>query len=262
MTQELAGRSIVITGAARGIGETIAQGLAADGACITIGDLDKDQAEAAAARIRERGGKAIGVAADVTDRAAVKAMLDAAEKAFGRLHGIVNNAGIAQVKPFLEITEADWRRIMEVNSLGVLIGMQEAARRLIAQGGGGKIVNMSSIAGRDGAQLMAHYSASKFTVVAFTQAGAKDLGPHKINVNAICPGIVGTEMWKDIGRGFKEIGLGETEDSAFEAASTLAVLGRGSRPDDLVGVTRFLMSSGSDFMTGQSLVVDGGMVYR
>ena len=144
MARELEGRSIVITGAAQGIGEAIAQGLAASGANITIGDLDKERSEAAAARIRDQGGKAIGVAANVVDRAAVKALLDAAEKSFGPLHGIINNAGIVQTKSFLDITEQDWRRIMEVNSLGVMIGMQEAARRLIAQGGGGKIVNMAS----------------------------------------------------------------------------------------------------------------------
>ncbi len=261
MARELEGRSIVITGAAQGIGEAIAQGLAASGANITIGDLDKERSEAAAARIRDQGGKAIGVAANVVDRAAVKALLDAAEKSFGPLHGIINNAGIVQTKSFLDITEQDWRRIMEVNSLGVMIGMQEAARRLIAQGGGGKIVNMASGAGKQGFEPLAHYCASKFSVVAFTQAGAKAFGAHRINVNCICPGVVTTEMWKTIGREYREAGLGATDNTAYELFTAGITLGRSSTPDDLVGVSRFLMSPDSDYMTGQSLVVDGGMVF-
>ncbi len=143
MTRELEGKSIVVTGAGRGIGEAIAKDLAKAGALVTIGDVDGATAAAAAKRIGDDGGKAIGVAANVVDRAQVAKLLDAAQAAFGPLHGIVNNAGIAQILPFLEITEDDWRRTMEVNSLGVMICMQEAAKRLIAQGKGGRIVNMA-----------------------------------------------------------------------------------------------------------------------
>ena len=150
---------------------------------------------------------------------------------------------------------------MQVNSLGVMIGMQEAARRLIGQGNGGKIVNMASIAGKQGFEPLAHYSASKFSVVGFTQAGAKALGGHRINVNCICPGVVATEMWKTIGRCHKEAGLGETDDTAWELFSAGIPMGRPSTPDVLVGVSRFLMSPASDCMTGQSVVVDGGMVF-
>src|SRR5690606_20995198 len=146
----LAGKSIVITGAARGIGAAIAEGLAGAGACVTIGDVQPEAAEATAARIRDHGGQAIGVAADVRDRAAVADMIKAAVAAFGPLYGMVNNAGIAQARPFIEITEADWRRVMEVNSLGVLVSMQEAAKVMMAQKSGGRIVNVASIAGKQG----------------------------------------------------------------------------------------------------------------
>jgi meso-butanediol dehydrogenase/(S,S)-butanediol dehydrogenase/diacetyl reductase len=122
------------------------------------------------------GGTAIGVAADVVSRAAVKSILDAAQNAFGALHGIINNAGIAQTKPFLDITEDDWLRIKQVNSLDVMIGKQEAAPRLIGQGNGGEIVNTASIACKQGFEPLAHYSASKFSVVGFTRLAQKRLG--------------------------------------------------------------------------------------
>ncbi|WP_340313447.1 SDR family NAD(P)-dependent oxidoreductase [Rhizorhabdus argentea] len=261
MTEQLQERSIIVTGAARGIGEGIACGLAASGALVTIADIDEQAAEKAANRIRHKGGRAIGVAANVVDRADVKGMLDAAQAAFGPLHGIINNAGIAQSRPFLDITEADWRMIMEVNSLGVMICMQEAAKRMIAQGNGGKILNVASVGAKQGFEPLAHYCASKFSVVAFTQAAAKALGKHRITVNAICPGVVATDMWRVIGEGYKEAGFGETDETAFNDFSAGIVLGRPSTPEDLTGVTRFLMSSDSDYMTGQAVVVDGGMVF-
>jgi meso-butanediol dehydrogenase/(S,S)-butanediol dehydrogenase/diacetyl reductase len=261
MTRELEGKSIVVTGAGRGIGEAIARGLAAAGARVTIGDIDAATATAAAKRISDEGGQAIGVAANVVERKQVAALLDAAQAAFGPLYGIVNNAGIAQILPFLLITEDDWRRTMEVNSLGVMICMQEAAKRLVAQGKGGRIVNIASIAGKQGYEPLAHYCASKFSVIGFTQAGAKAFGRHQITVNAICPGVVGTEMWRTIAQQFYDQGLAETPTSAFDAFAAGAVLGRSSVPEDLTGVCRYFMSEAGGFTTGQSVNVDGGMVY-
>jgi meso-butanediol dehydrogenase/(S,S)-butanediol dehydrogenase/diacetyl reductase len=142
-----------------------------------------------------------------------------------------------------------------------MICMQEAIRRMQAQGGGGKIVNTASIAGKQGYEPLAHYSASKFAVVALTQAAARAFGKDRINVNAICPGVVATDMWKVIDGGFREHGLTSRENEAFDTFAGIAVLGRPSTPQDLVGVARFLASADSDFMTGQSLLVDGGMVF-
>jgi len=260
MGNSVEGRSIIVTGSGRGIGRSIAAGLAEAGARVVIADIDRAIAEATAAEIRASGAQAIGLAVNVTDRAATRALIARTVAEYGRLDAMFNNAGIAQVKPFNDITEDDWRRVMDVNAMGVLIGIQEASRQFIAQGGGGKIVNTASIAGKQGYEPLAHYSASKFAVVALTQAAARAFGKHRINVNAICPGVVATDMWKLIDREFKDEGLTQRDNEAFEGFSADILLGRPSQPDDLVGVSIFLASAGSDYMTGQSLLVDGGMV--
>ena len=146
-------------------------------------------------------------------------------------------------------------------ALGVMIGIQEAARQMMAQGTGGKIINTASIAGKQGYEPLAHYCASKFGVVALTQAAARAFGARQITANCICPGVVATEMWKVIDKGFKDEGLTSRDNEAFETFSAGILLGRPSTADDLVGVARFLASGASDYMTGQSLVVDGGMVF-
>ncbi len=254
-------KSIIVTGAGRGIGATMARALAADGARLIIADRTEEDARTVAESIRAGGGDAVAVTVDVRDRAAVRRMIDIAVSSFGRLDVLFNNAGVAQTKPFLDITEEDWRFVTDVNALGVLIGMQEAIKTFRAQGGGGKIINTASIAGKQGYEPLAHYSASKFAVVALTQAAARAFGKERITANAICPGVVATEMWKIIDKGFRDTGLTTAEDEAFNHFAAGAVLGRPSTAEDLVGVARFLASSDSDFMTGQSLLVDGGMVF-
>jgi meso-butanediol dehydrogenase/(S,S)-butanediol dehydrogenase/diacetyl reductase len=260
MSFDLEGRAVVVTGSGRGIGEAIARGLASAGAWLTIADINEANASTVAQSIRSGGGKAIAVSTNVASRESVKGMIAATVKAHGKLDVIFNNAGIAQTKPFLSITEDDWHRVMDINGLGVLICMQEAIKQMIAQGHGGKIINTASIAGKQGYEPLAHYSASKFGVVALTQAAARAFGAQKINVNAICPGVVATDMWKLIDKGFKDEGLTSRDNEAFETFSAGILLGRPSAAEDLVGVSQFLASSASDYMTGQSLVVDGGMV--
>lgn len=260
MSQDSKQPSIIVTGAGRGIGEAMARGLAASGARLVIADINEASAQAVAQSIRDAKGQAIGVAVDVSQRASVKALIDKTVAQFGRLDVMFNNAGIAQTRAFLSITEDDWHRVMDINALGVLIGMQEAAKQMIAQGDGGKIINTASIAGKQGYAPLAHYCASKFSVVALTQAGARALGEHQIKVNAICPGVVATDMWKLIDQGFRDEGMTTQENEAFNKFSADILLGRPSRAEDLVGVANFLASPASDYMTGQSLVVDGGMV--
>lgn len=266
MATPLDGRSVIVTGAGRGIGAAMARALAGAGGRLTIADIDGGTAAAVAEEIRAAGGTAISVAADVTQRADVQAMIAATVEAHGRLDVIFNNAGIAQTQPFLAITEEDWRRVMDVNGLGVLIGMQEAVKQFQAQGKdatgfGGRIVNTASIAGKQGYEPLAHYCASKFGVVALTQAAARAFGKDGISANCICPGVVATDMWKVIDKGFKDEGLTGREGEAFETFSAGILLGRPSVSEDLAGVAVFLASSASDYMTGQSLVVDGGMVF-
>jgi meso-butanediol dehydrogenase/(S,S)-butanediol dehydrogenase/diacetyl reductase len=258
---KLTDKSIVITGATGGIGAAIARALAADGAAITVADLSQDAADTLAGEITAAGGKAIGVAVDVRERAQIRAMLDKAAGAFGRVDVLFNNAGIAQTRPFLDITEEDWRLVTDVNALGVLIGMQEAVKTFRQQGGGGKIINTASIAAKQGYEPLAHYCASKFAVVAMTQAAARAFGKEGITANCFCPGVVATPMWDVIDKGFRDNKLTTKENEAFDSFAATAVLGRASQPADLVGIARYLASSDSDFMTGQSLMVDGGMVF-
>lgn len=258
---KLRDKSIVITGATGGIGAAIARALAADGAAITVADLSQAAADKLAGEITAAGGKAIGVAVDVRERAQARAMLDKAADAFGCVDVLFNNAGVAQTRPFLDITEEDWRFVTDVNALGVLIGMQEAVKTFRSQGGGGKIINTASIAAKQGYEPLAHYCASKFAVVAMTQAAARAFGKEGITANCFCPGVVATPMWDVIDKGFRDNKLTTKENEAFDTFAATAVLGRASQPADLVGVARYLASSDSDFMTGQSLMVDGGMVF-
>lgn len=252
-------KTALITGAGRGIGKAIATRLAAEGANVVIADIDEASAQAAAAEIGER---AHGVAVDVTDRASFRAAIAATVERFGRLDVLFNNAGISKTVRFLDTSEDDFDRIMAVNARGVLIGTQEAAEQFKRQGGGGKIVNTASIAGKSGFPLFAAYSASKFAVVGLTQAAANALGADGITVNAFCPGVVTTELWKQLDGEFIEIGETKAPGEALEGFGAGIVLGRLSTADDLTGVALFLASSDSDYLTGQSINVDGGMVFH
>ena len=253
----LSGKSIIVTGAGRGIGAEIARDLARNGASVCVADLN---AEAAARVATGIGGDAIAHEVDVADRASTKRLIAATVAAFGRLDVMFNNAGISQTCPFMDVTEDDWHRIMDVNALGVLIGTQEAARQMKAQGSGGKIINTASIAAKQGYPLFAHYCASKFAVAALTQAAARALAGDRITVNAFAPGVVRTELWEQLDREFMELGLTKAPDQAINEFSQSILAGRYSTPADITGVTTFLASAGSDYVTGQTYMVDGGMV--
>ena len=254
------GKSCIVTGAGRGIGRGIALRLAQEGAGVCIADVDEPSAKQVASEIEAKGGKALACHVDVADRARVKEMVRSTVDAFGRLDVIFNNAAVAEIKPFMDITESDWDRLMRVNALGVLICMQEAARQMIAQGKGGKIVNTASIAGKEGYDIQPHYSASKFSVVALTQAGARAFAEHRITVNAFCPGVVRTELWEQLDQEFMALGLFERPGEAMAEFARRILLERTSTPEDIVGLAAFLASDDSNYITGQSIMVDGGMV--
>ncbi|NRP89182.1 Diacetyl reductase [(S)-acetoin forming] [Ensifer adhaerens] len=260
MSGSVNNKVVIVTGAARGIGAGIAADLAEKGAHVVIADLNAEAARQTASKISSSGNNAIAVAVDVSSRASVKALIDQTVSRFGRLDVMFNNAGISQTCPFLKVTEEDFDRIMKVNGLGVLIGTQEAAKQMIAQGHGGKIINTASVAGKQGYPLFAHYCASKFAVVAITQAAARALAEHKITVNCFGPGVVKTELWEQLDREFLERGLTEKPDQAINEFSQSILLGRVSLPKDIAGVTTFLASDASDYVTGQTVMVDGGMV--
>jgi meso-butanediol dehydrogenase/(S,S)-butanediol dehydrogenase/diacetyl reductase len=256
MGDRLKGRNIVVTGAGSGIGAGVAADLADNGANVVVADINVENGAKVADRISKAGGMAVAVPVDVSNRESIKKMIAETVEAFGSLDVMFNNAGIIQTASYLEITEADWKRLMDVNGLGVLMGTQEAAKQMIAQGGGGKIINTASIGAKQGYPQFAHYCASKFAVAALTRAFAE----HKITVNCFGPGVVHTALWDQLNREFMEKGISSKPDQAINDFSTDILLGRYSTPRDIVGVTTFLASSESDYITGQTVMVDGGMV--
>jgi meso-butanediol dehydrogenase / (S,S)-butanediol dehydrogenase / diacetyl reductase len=254
------GKNCIVTGSARGIGKAIGISLVNQGANVLFADLNGADAEKSAKEARNGGAKSIGMTVDVTQRSQVRDMIARAVKEFGRLDVVFNNAGINKIQPFMETTEENWDRIMKVNALSVLICMQEAARQMISQGQGGKIVNTASIAGRQGYPNIAPYCASKFAVISLTQSAARELAKHKITVNGFAPGVVDTPLWEQIDREHIEIGETKEPGEAMRNFAAGILLGRVSKPDDITGLTSFLASSASDYITGQTIVVDGGMV--
>jgi meso-butanediol dehydrogenase/(S,S)-butanediol dehydrogenase/diacetyl reductase len=187
-------------------------------------------------------------------------MIEHAVEEFGSLDVMFNNAGVNKPMNFLDVTEENWDFIMKINGLGVLIGTQEAAKQMISQGNGGKIINTASIASRQGYDNIAPYCASKFAVLSLTQSAARDLAKHKITVNGFAPGVVATQMWNQLDKDLIEIGASDRPGQAIEEFSSGILLGRPATPEDLVGTTNFLASSASDYMTGQTLMIDGGMI--
>ncbi len=259
-SRRLDGKTCVVSGAARGIGKDIAVRLAEEGAQVGVADLDLEGAQKTADEIKGQGGKALACQCDVSSRADVKRMIKVVVDEFGALNVIFNNAALAEIRLFMDVREEHWERIMKVNALGVLIAMQEAAQQMIDQGKGGKIINTASIAGKEGSDLQPHYCASKFSVVALTQAGARALGKYGITCNAFCPGVVKTELWEQLDNEYMQLGLTEKPGEAMEGFASRTLLGRPSTPQDIVGLAAFLASDDSNYITGQSIMVDGGLV--
>jgi meso-butanediol dehydrogenase / (S,S)-butanediol dehydrogenase / diacetyl reductase len=250
-------KSIVVTGAGSGMGRAFAIALAKEGATVGVLDLDGESVTRVCAEIAE--GATVPLVADVSKRAEVAAALDAFVTATGRLDVMFNNAGFNKPMHFLDVTEDNWHSIMNVNALGTLIGIQEAAKRMIAQRSG-KIINTSSIAGRQGYPSFAPYCASKFAVNALTQAAARALAEHNITCNAFAPGVVDTPLWTQLDRDLVAIGDAERPGQAMADFSAGILRGRAATPDDVVGMVLFLASSDSDYLTGQVMMIDGGMV--
>lgn len=259
----LSGRSCIVTGAARGIGRAIGEALLSQGADVCFADINADQVKQVATDSHTisniSGAKVTWAAVDVTDRQQVQDMIGKAVSAFGKLDVKFNNAGVNKPMNFLDVTEDNWNFIMGVNGLGCMIGMQEAAKQMIAQGTGGKIVNTASIASRQGFGNVAPYCASKFAVVSLTQSAARDLAKHNITVTGFAPGVVATEMWEQVDQDLMEIGASERPGQAMEEFSAEILKGRVAKPNDITGTTNFLASKDSDYMTGQIVMIDGGM---
>lgn len=232
-----------MTGAARGIGRAIAAALAGEGARLALLDVNPD-VKAAGAEL----DAAVQIA-DLGDATATAAALHALIEALGGVDVVVNNAGIFEKVPLLDLAVEQWDRMLAVNARSMLVTTQVAAGSMIAAGTGGTFVNMASMAVKKPAADQAHYAASKAAVVALTQATALELGPHGITANAVCPGYVLTEMGADT----------RTAEQVADW-SALSPLGRCASPDDVAGVAVFLASSDAAYLTGQTVNVTGGMV--
>ena len=259
MAGRVAGKAVVITGAGSGMGRAFALGLAREGAVIGVLDRDPTAAERSTADVRAEGGDAYPLSADVSKRDQVVAALDSFVAEVGRLDVLFNNAGFNRPMHLLDVTEDNWHSIMDVNALGTLIGIQEGARRMIPQRSG-KIINTSSIAGRQGYSSFAPYSASKFAVNALTQAAARALAQYDITCNAFAPGVVDTPLWTQLDADLVAIGDAERPGQAMSDFSSDILRGRPATPEDIVGTALYLASADSDYMTGQVVMVDGGMV--
>lgn len=257
----LQGKVALVTGAARGIGRGIALRLARDGADVALVDVRQDGLDDVAGEVAEIGSKSTTFVADVSDRDQVFAAVEHAASALGGLDIMVNNAGIALVGPIEDATPAQIEKLWAINVNGVLWGIQAAVATFKANGTKGKIINASSIAGHDGFAMLGPYSASKFAVRALTQAAAKEHAVDGITVNAYCPGVVGTDMWVEIDRRFAEL-TGAAEGETYDKFVGGIALGRAETPDDVAGYVSYLAGPDADYMTGQSGLIDGGLVYR
>jgi meso-butanediol dehydrogenase/(S,S)-butanediol dehydrogenase/diacetyl reductase len=260
MTDRVAGRVVIVTGGAGGIGAAACRAIAAEGGRVVVADLDADRARDVAEEISADGRDATSVAVDVTDRASVRAMIQAAVDTFGELNVMFNNAGMNRPRGFMDVDEENFEEIVRVNTWGVMVCTQEAAKQMIAQGSGGKIVNTGSIASRQGFWDFVPYCVAKFGVLAVTQATARGLAEHGITVNAFAPGVVDTPMWIGLNEDIRAIHDQPEEADPMKEFATGTLVGRPAAPEELAPFLVYLASPESDYMTGQMYMVDGGQV--
>ncbi|MDX6805994.1 SDR family NAD(P)-dependent oxidoreductase [Terrihabitans rhizophilus] len=251
---DLSGKTAIVTGGATGIGAAIARALNKAGVRVAVADIDRAKADALALELTD----GVGITVDVTKRQSVESAFAEAEAALGGLDIVIANAGVSSMRPALDLTDADWDFNFDVNARGVFLTNQIACRGFLAAGRKGVIVNTASLAAKVGAPLLAHYSASKFAVLGWTQGLAREMAPHGIRVNAVCPGFVRTSMqdreilWEAELRNM-------TPEAVFAEYVSLTPLGRIEEPEDVADVVLFLASDASRFMTGQGVNVTGGV---
>ncbi|MES0153068.1 L-iditol 2-dehydrogenase [Mesorhizobium sp. M0018] len=250
----LRGKSALITGSARGIGRAFAEAYMREGATVAIGDINLEAAEKTASEI---GRNAYAVKLDVTDLASIDEAVKAVEARAGGLDILINNAALFDLAPIVEITKTSYDKLFSVNVAGTLFTLQAAARSMIARGKGGKIINMASQAGRRGEAVVAVYCATKAAAISLTQSAGLDLIKHRINVNAIAPGVVDGEHWDDVDALFAKFEnrpRGEKKRLVGEAVP----YGRMGTAQDLTGMAVFLASDEAEYIVAQTYNVDGG----
>ncbi len=256
MATRLQGKVAILTGAASGIGEAVARRYLDEGARCVLVDVKPADGFGAALRNAD-GDRVLTISADVTRREDIQRIVASTVERFGRIDILFNNAALFDMRPILDESWDVFDRLFAVNVKGMFFLMQAVAQRMVEQGHGGKIINMSSQAGRRGEALVSHYCATKAAVLSYTQSAALALAPHKINVNGIAPGVVDTPMWDQVDALFAKYENrqpGEKKRLVGEAVP----LGRMGVPDDLTGAALFLASADADYITAQTLNVDGG----
>ena len=252
----LTGRCALVTGAGSGIGRAIALALAREGAQVAVTDVDLDKVRAVAGEI---GSNCVALRLDVTSADQIESTFGEVEESFGTLNLVVANAGVSTMRRVVNLTEKDWDFNMDVNAKGVFLTNREAVRRFLASGTEGCIVNTASLAGKTGVPLLAHYAASKFAVIGFTQSLAKEVAKDGIRVNAVCPGFVRTSMqereivWEAELRGM-------TPEAVRGEYVSLTPLGRIEEPEDIADTVVYLASDLARFVTGESINVTGGVL--
>lgn len=254
-----AGKTVVITGASRGIGAAIARRFAREGAAVVV-SANESRVDEVAEAIRVDGGKAHAVIVDVTDKASVVSLYDEAERVFGGVDISVQNAGVITITRIEAMTEAEWDKVIAVNTKGVFLCCQEAIARIRKHGHGGRLINTASGQARQGFVFTPHYAASKFGVVGITQSLAKEVAKEGITVNAFCPGIIDTDMWAYNDAAWGKL-LGGYKPGELMAEWVEGIpMGRAGSGEDVAGLVTFLASDDAAYITGQTVNVDGGLI--
>jgi NAD(P)-dependent dehydrogenase (short-subunit alcohol dehydrogenase family) len=252
--RSLENRVVIVTGAARGLGRAIARGCAAAGARVVLADRDAAENELAATELRAAGAEALAFATDVTRLADLEALCAAAVARFGRIDGLVNNAGVNFVKPFLEVSEAEWDRVLDVDLKGAFFLTQYAARQMVAQQpAGGAIVQIASVHTLAAVAGAAPYDAAKHGMVGFTKAAAVELAPRGVRLNLLSPGLCRTTIWEGL------VAAAPSEQACLDYWQSQIPGGRPIEPEEIADTVVFLLSDAARAITGVNLVADLGM---